>query len=127
MTKTVARALPEMNYAGRIRESFDVSRSYHNLFPLVEGLRTKEDTRGFIEGYVEVMRGVVQQKIERGDQGAVFDETRVRVQNGEWTLDDAARDLAADNLAMLSSVYWANTGKKVQRSWDNVLDEVCSE
>ena len=115
------------DYAQKIRDSFKDgnSRSYHSLFPLVADLRTQTDTRGFMKGYVEVMKVYIQDKLDRDEKGIVFDGIKAKLQDGKWSLEDAAKYLTADNLPLLADIYEANTDRKPQRSWYKVLDDVC--
>ncbi len=114
------------NYTQRIIEAFGRDRSYHNLFPMVAELRFKEDTRRFMEGYVSAMRTYIEDELAGNRRGLLLGVIPAKIKSGEWTVEDAAKNLAADNLDMLGSVYWANTDRKPQRSWDKVLEEVCS-
>jgi len=113
------------DYSERIRAVCRNSRSYHDLCSLVEGLRTKEDTQRFMESYMEIMKEVTQDKLGKGED-IVFGEHWARLRGVGWSLESAAKHLAADNLSFLANVYEACTDRKPQRSWHRVLEQVCA-
>lgn len=116
-----------INYAQRIKDAIreDGSKSYHALFPLMKSLRTSIDTRGFMEGYIEFAKEVIQEKLDRNEKGIVFDGVKDKIKKGKWSLEDAARHFAADTLPLLANIYEANTDRKPQRSWNKILELVC--
>lgn len=111
------------HYAKRIKDAWDVhGRGYNPLFPIIGRLRTPAGVRNFMNGYVEVMREIVQARVDNREEENYL---AWLVMKGTVTTDTAARILAEDNLSMLAKVYYMNTDKRVPGFWNRVISGVC--